>query len=154
MMTPQTGDEFFMNEALKWAELSATQGEVPVGCVVVCEGKIIAASGNEKESLQDPTAHAEVLAVRKAAKQISSWRLTGCTVYSTLEPCLMCAGALLHARVSRLVVGTLDPKTGSTGSLYSVHQDPRMNHQFSLSAGVLEHECSEILKDFFKSRRS
>jgi tRNA(adenine34) deaminase len=139
--------------ALDQARLAARHGDVPVGAVVVDEaGNALAAAGNEREIRHDPTAHAEVLALREASRRLQSWRLTGLTLVVTLEPCTMCAGALVLARVARLIFGAFDPKAGAVSSLFDVVRDPRLNHRVEVRGGVLEAECSALLKDFFANR--
>jgi tRNA(adenine34) deaminase len=144
----------YMEKALEQARLAESHGDVPVGAVIVnMDGKIIAEACNERELKKDPTAHAEVLAIRKAAAHEQSWRLTGCTLIVTLEPCVMCAGALSLSRIDRIIFGAKDPKAGATGSLYQVHDDARLNHRMELVGGIMEAECREILVNFFRSRR-
>jgi tRNA(adenine34) deaminase len=139
--------------ALEQARLAAKHGDVPVGAVIIDQaGNVLAAAGNEREVRHDPTAHAEVLALRQASRRLRSWRLTGLTLVVTLEPCTMCAGALVLARVARLVFGAFDPKAGAVSSLFDVVRDPRLNHRVEVRGGVLEAECSALLKDFFASR--
>jgi tRNA(adenine34) deaminase len=139
--------------ALDQARLAARHGDVPVGAVVIDQaGNAVAAAGNEREIRHDPTAHAELLALREASRRLQSWRLTGLTLVVTLEPCTMCAGALVLARVARLVFGAFDPKAGAVSSLFDVVRDPRLNHRVEVRGGVLEAECSAVLKDFFASR--
>lgn len=148
-------DSQWMELALKEARKAAQKNEVPVGAVLVdSNGKLISKAHNLRESLKSPLGHAELLALHRAAKKIQGWRLTDLTLYCTLEPCIMCSGALIQSRMRRVVFGTLDPKGGALGSLYDLSQDPRLNHQFEISHGVLEIECSKILKDFFRNRRS
>jgi len=147
-------DEQFMREALREAEKAAEVQEVPVGAVVVANGKIIARAHNLRETTGDPTAHAEILALREAARINKHWRLTGMSLYVTLEPCSMCAGALVLARIDRLIFGASDPKAGAVGSLMNLVQDPRLNHRVEVTAGILGDECGKILKDFFKKRRA
>jgi tRNA(adenine34) deaminase len=142
-----------MRLAIDQALLAETHGDVPVGAVVVLDGVVIAARHNERELTGDPTAHAEVLAIRDAAEVIGLWRLDGCTLYATLEPCTMCAGALVNARVPRVVYGATDPKAGAGGSLMNVLADPRLNHRCEITTGVLADECGAMLKAFFASRR-
>ena len=142
-----------MKVALVMAEKAKTLGEVPVGAVIVKNDKLIAKSFNLRESKFNPTAHAEILSLQKASKKLKNWRLLGCDVFVTLEPCVMCAGALYQARVSRVIFGTRDPKAGACGSLFNIHQDMRLNHQFEVVEGVLRKECSVILKDFFSAKR-
>ncbi len=146
-------DEAFMHEALLEAEQAAADGEVPVGAILVHENTIVARGRNTRESDQDPTAHAELIAIRDAAVKLQSWRLTGTTIYVTLEPCLMCAGAMLQARIPRLVFSTWDPKAGACGSLFAVHEDTRLNHQIAVTYGVLEDESRDLLQRFFQQLR-
>lgn len=142
-----------MRVALAEARLAVDHGDVPVGALVVVGGRIVARRHNEREHLGDPTAHAEMLAVRDAAAELGSWRLTGATVVVTLEPCPMCAGALQQARIGTVVYGAADPKAGACGSLYNLAVDPRLNHEFGVVAGVMADECGELLTAFFASRR-
>ena len=146
-------DEHFMRAALAEASAADQSEDVPVGAVVVHSGKIIGRGCNQKERLRDPTAHAEMLAITAAATARCDWRLNGCTLYVTLEPCAMCAGAIVLARIDRLVFGTADPKTGACGSVYDLVSDRRANHQVAVLAGVLEAECSRMLEDFFARQR-
>ena len=146
-------DDQLMELALDEARQAAEHGAVPVGAVVVHEGEVIARAHNRREVDSDPTAHAEVLALRAAADRLGTWRLEGCTVVVTLEPCIMCAGALLSARVDAVVFAAHDPKAGATGSLYNVADDPRLNHRFALRHGVRADEAAELLTTFFASRR-
>ena len=148
-----TADEAAMRDALGEARMALAHGDVPVGAVVVHNGRIIASRHNEREKVGDPTAHAEVLALRDAAAQLGRWRLDDCTLYVTLEPCVMCAGALLNARIGRLVFGAADLKAGATSSLYNVCTDPRLNHNPPFRHGVLAAESSALLSDFFAERR-
>ena len=143
-----------MKAALEQAESAARLGEVPVGAVVVKDGKIIAQAHNRRELAQDPMAHAEILALSRAAKILDSWRLCGCSLYVTLEPCPMCAGALVNARVDNLIYGCLDPKAGAVRSLYTVCDDPRLNHRLQVTGGVMAHECALRLSTFFKELRA
>ena len=139
--------------ALDQARLAARHGDVPVGAVVIDQaGNVLAAARNEREIRHDPTAHAELLALREASRRLRSWRLTGLTLVVTLEPCTMCAGALVLARVARLIFGAFDPKAGAVSSLFDVVRDPRLNHRVEVRGGVLEAECSTLLKDFFANR--
>lgn len=147
-------DERFMRLALEQAELAAQIGEVPIGAVVVCDGKVVAAAHNRRETDADPSAHAEFSALVAAARRLGRWRLTGCTVYVTLEPCLMCAGLMVNARIDRCVYGAPDPKGGALGTLYDVSRDPRLNHAFEVVAGVLQDECADQLRSFFRRRRA
>jgi len=146
-------DEQFMRLALAEAQKAMEAGEVPVGAVVVRDGEVIASAHNAPVGLSDPSAHAEVLALRRAAAAAGNYRLAGTTLYVTIEPCLMCAGALLHARVSRVVFGAKDPKGGAAVSLYRVLEDDRLNHRVEVSGGVLATECGEILSRFFREKR-
>lgn len=145
--------EFYMRAALDAARAAAALGEVPIGAVVVLDGEIIARGSNRREIDADPTAHAEMIAVREAARVLDRWRLEGCTVYVTLEPCPMCAGALHAARIDRCVYGAVDPKAGALGTLYDIASDERLNHRYEVVAGVLADESSALLKDFFAALR-
>jgi tRNA(adenine34) deaminase len=139
--------------ALDQARMAARHGDVPVGAVIIDEaGNVLAVAGNEREIRHDPTAHAELLALREASRRLRSWRLSGLTLAVTLEPCTMCAGALVLARIARLVFGAFDPKAGAVSSLFDVVRDPRLNHRVEVRGGVLEAECSALLKDFFANR--
>ena len=142
-----------MHIALNEARMAAESGEVPVGAVVERGGEVIAAAGNEREERKDPTAHAEIIAIREAAKQLGGWRLPGCTIYVTVEPCPMCAGAIYQARIERLVFGTIDEKAGAAGTLMDITRDSRLNHQTEVVAGVLAQESATILREFFSRRR-
>ena len=142
-----------MAQALEEAAQAAEVGEVPVGAVVTHRGQVIARAHNRRELDGDPTAHAEILALRDAAEQLGDWRLEGCTLYVTLEPCFMCAGAVVNARVERLVCGATDPKAGAVGSLANVPADTRLNHQPEITSGVRAEACGRILKEFFAARR-
>lgn len=154
MITDIKTDERFMNMALDQAAEAARAGEVPVGAVLVdADGRILAEEHNQPITLSDPTAHAEVLALRAAAKRVGNYRLPGTTLYVTLEPCVMCMGALLHARVERLVFGAKDPKGGGAGSCFDLTADPRLNHALEVRGGVLEHPCRRIVQDFFQNKR-
>ncbi len=146
-------DDRFMSEALAEARLAGDEGEVPIGAVVVAAGQIVGRGRNARERRQDPTAHAEVLALQEAARHFGSWRLSGAVVYSTLEPCPMCAGALVNARVARLVYAVEDPKAGATGTLFDIARDPRLNHRLIVDRGVRAAECSALLKNFFREKR-
>ncbi len=144
-----------MRQALEQAELAAGRGEVPVGAVVVGpKGEVLSAAHNTRENSHDPTAHAELLALREAARVNGRWSLEGHVVYVTLEPCPMCAGALVNARIKKLVFGCRDPKAGSVRSLYAIAEDPRLNHKIEVVEGVLAGECSELLKTFFRALRA
>ena len=143
-----------MRAALEQARMAQAAGEVPVGAVMVKDGEIIGTGFNAPISGHDPTAHAEIRALREAAQQLGNYRLPGCELYVTLEPCAMCVGAMLHARVARLIYGAADPKTGACGSVVNLFAEPRLNHHASLSAGVLAEECGALLRDFFAARRA
>jgi tRNA(adenine34) deaminase len=147
-------DERFMRAALAEAYAARDEGDVPVGAVVGKEGRIIGRGRNQRERLNDPTAHAEMLALTAAAAHVESWRLDGCTLYVTLEPCAMCAGAIVLARLKRLVFGATDPKAGACVSLYHIPTDPRLNHRVEIAEPVLGDECAMILQEFFAARRS
>lgn len=142
-----------MRRAIEVARGCLAHDDVPIGCVIVKDGAEIAAAGNERELREDPTAHAEILALQQAAATTGHWRLEGCTLYVTLEPCAMCAGAIVLARVPRVVVGAPDPKAGFAGSLGNLVQDDRLNHRVELTSGVLAEECGEVLRSFFRERR-
>jgi tRNA(adenine34) deaminase len=146
-------DQIFMNHALALAQQAASEDEVPVGAVVVFQDRIIAAAYNQREQLKDPTAHAEMIALTQDAAELGSWRLENCILYVTLEPCPMCAGAILQARVPRLVYGASDPKAGAVDSLFNLLRDPRLNHRCEITAGVLAGPCGQILTEFFESKR-
>lgn len=146
-------DEQCMREALLQADLAAEQGEVPIGAVAAVDGKIVARAHNVREKNHNPLGHAEILLVQQLAEQFQSWRLDQVTIYVTCEPCLMCSGAMLQARIPRVVYGCKDPKAGACGSLYDVLQDKRLNHQIETASGVLESECGQKLSDFFKKLR-
>jgi tRNA(adenine34) deaminase len=146
-------DEKWMREALKEAKLAYKKKEVPVGAVVVYEKKIIGRGHNQVESLKDPTAHAEILAIGAASNFLGSWRLSRASIYATVEPCIMCAGAIILSRIDRLIFGTKDSKAGACGSLYNLVQDIRLNHQVQITADVLRQECSFLLDSFFKEIR-
>lgn len=143
-----------MEEAIGQARLALLSGDVPCGAVVVSGGEIIARAHNRREADNDPTAHAELLAVREAARVLGSWRLTGCTVYITKEPCVMCAGAMMNARVGRVVYGAPDPRFGAAWSVFNILQDDRLNHRAEVSSGVMAEECLGLLQDFFGPRRT
>jgi tRNA(adenine34) deaminase len=152
-MSERPRDEYFMRLALREAECAAEHGDVPIGAVVERAGEVIGAGRNERELRQDPTAHAEVLALREAARAVGSWRVLDATLYVTLEPCAMCAGAIVLARVPRVVYGASDPKAGAAGSVLDVLDEPRLNHRPVLEGGLLGQECGELLSEFFASRR-
>ncbi len=147
-------DEGMMQEALREAEAALQAGELPVGCVIAKDGKIIARGHNLRENTSDPTAHAEIVAIREAARHLNQWRLSGCTIYVTLEPCPMCAGAISQARLKRLVYGTPDPNQGCAGSVYRIPEDPAFSHFCVCDGGVLQGACREILDRFFQIRRN
>ncbi len=146
--------EIYMKMALAEAEQALAEEEVPVGAVIVCEDRVIAAAHNQREALRDPTAHAEMIAITQAAESRGSWRLDGCTLFVTLEPCPMCAGALVQARMPIVVYGATDPKAGAAGSLYQILSDPRLNHRAQVIPDVLSQQCGEILTRFFVQQRS
>ena len=146
-------DSRHMGAALAAAAVAEENGDVPIGAVIVHENRIIARAYNQREQLNDPTAHAEIIALTQAASALESWRLHGCTMYVTLEPCAMCAGALVLGRLDRLVYGCDDPKTGACGSLYDIVRDERLNHRLEVTSGVLAEECSRLLQDFFRRKR-
>lgn len=145
--------ENYMREALAEARLALAEGELPIGCVIVYQNEIIARAHNEREQSGDPTAHAEVVAMRRAAKHLKAWRLNGCTLYVTLEPCPMCAGAISQARVGHLVYGAPDPAQGCAGSVYRIPEDPAFSHFCLSDGGVLQNDCSAVLNEFFSSKR-
>jgi tRNA(adenine34) deaminase len=149
----QASDESWMAEALALAHAAAARGEVPVGAVVVKDGSIVGRGGNATIAGNDPTAHAEIMALREAGRALRNYRLPGCDLYVTVEPCAMCAGAILHARIERLVFGANDPKTGACGSVVDLFGVPRLNHHATVTGGVLAGECGGLLSDFFGARR-
>jgi len=146
-------DEQYMKIAIQQAQIADENGDVPIGAVIVYKNQIIGKAYNQREQLNDPTAHAEIIALTQAASFLESWRLHDCTIYVTLEPCPMCAGALVLARIDRLVYGCDDPKTGACKSLYNIVQDQRLNHRLEVTSGVLAQDCSSLLKEFFQRRR-
>jgi tRNA(adenine34) deaminase len=146
-------DDRLIRLALEEARAAASTGDVPVGAVVARGDEVVGRAGNAREREQDPTAHAEILALRQAARALGSWHLEGCTLYVTLEPCAMCAGALVLARIDRLVLGAPDPKAGFAGSLGDIVRDGRLNHEVEVTVGVLAEECGEVLRAFFAERR-
>jgi tRNA(adenine34) deaminase len=150
---PETDHEKFMHLAMLQAQRAAARDEVPVGCVIVRNGKVISRGYNLRESSKDPTAHAEMIAIRKAAKKLGAWRLTGCTIYVTLEPCPMCAGAIVNARIPKVVYGCVDPKSGACGTLMNIVSDARLNHRAGVEKDVLGRDSSIMLKIFFKNKR-
>jgi len=153
MSGKQTSHQFFMDIALDLARRAAEQGETPVGAVVVVEGRVIGSGYNRVEQDKDPTAHGEIIALREAAQRLNDWRLPAATVYVTLEPCIMCAAALLHARVGRLVFGARDHRWGGFGSLFDLAHDPRMNHELEVVSGIMEQEAAALLQEFFRTIR-
>jgi tRNA(adenine34) deaminase len=146
-------DERLMTLALAEAQLAAAAGEVPVGAVLACDGIVVARAYNLRETTADPTAHAEILALQRAARQLGDWRLNALTAYVTLEPCPMCASAFVLARIGRVVFGAVDPKAGACGSLFELHADSRLNHRYPVSGGVLASACGALLREFFRARR-
>jgi len=146
-------DMQYMKIAIEEAKKAAFMDEVPVGAVVVCDGEIVAKAHNQRENLADPTAHAEMLAIQQAAGRLKRWRMAGCTIYVTKEPCPMCAGAIYQARAERLVYGTTDSKAGAAGTIFNIVDDKRLNHQLEVTTGVREMECKMLLRDFFKKCR-
>jgi len=147
-------DKKFMAAAIDQANIALENGDVPVGAVIVHQNTIIARGYNQRHQLNDPTAHAEIIAMTAASEYIGNWRLEGCTIYVTLEPCCMCAGACVLARLDRLVFGCDDPKAGACGSLYNIVQDERLNHRLDITKGVLAEDCTKLLQDFFKKKRN
>jgi tRNA(adenine34) deaminase len=146
-------DESFLRQALREAKRALDEEEVPVGAVVVCEGRIVARAHNRPLHLSDPSAHAEILALRRAARKLGNYRLPGCTLYVTIEPCAMCAGAIVQGRLRRVVFGASDPKAGASGSALTVLNHPKLNHQAEVAGGLLADECAAILREFFRRRR-
>src|SRR5246127_168009 len=152
-MTEPAPDQYFMREALRQAQKACAADEVPVGAVVVRDGKIIARAHNQVELLKDATAHAEMLALTQAEAAVADWRLTDCDLYVTKEPCAMCAGAVVHTRIRRVIFGCADPVAGAAGSLMNLLQMPALNHRCEITSGVLQNECAAILQEFFRKRR-
>lgn len=152
-MKQEKNDVFFMKEALKQAKKAGKIGEVPIGCVIVQDGQIIARGYNRRNTDKTTLAHAELAAIKKASKAVGDWRLEDCTLYVTLEPCQMCAGAIVQARMKRVVAGAMNPKAGCAGSILNLLQVERFNHQVEFEHGVLEEECSKVLQEFFKQLR-
>ncbi len=146
--------EQWMRKAIDQARIAWEQQEVPVGAVIVHEDRVIGEGFNQRETLKDPTAHAEMIAITQAAEALGSWRLLDCTLYVTLEPCPMCAGAIVQARIPRVIYGTDDPKAGASHTLYQITSDPRLNHQATVMGGVLQPECRALLQDFFAEQRA
>ena len=149
--TPQ--DDTFMRIALEQASLAPASGEVPIGAVLIHRGQVLAQAHNLRETRQDPTAHAEILVIQEAATKLGTWRLIDCTLYVTLEPCPMCAGAIVQSRIARTVFGAWDPKAGACGSLMDIPTDPRLNHRVEITAGVLADQSARLLQEFFQVRR-
>ena len=147
-------DRRWMREALRLAEAALGHDEVPVGCVIVHDGRAVGRAHNQRETLRDPTAHAEMIAITQAAEALDAWRLSGCTLYVTLEPCTMCTGAMILARLDRLVYGASDPKGGAVQSVFRLLDEPRLNHRIPVTAGVMAEECGAILSDFFRAKRA
>lgn len=145
--------EHYMKQALKEAEKAYKKLEVPVGAVIVKDGKIIARAHNQKETRTDTTKHAEILAIQKASKKLESWRLIDCEMYVTLEPCSMCAGAMINSRIKKVYIGTCDEKTGAAGSVLNLFEDYKFNHKVEVEKGIMQEDCEKILKDFFKMLR-
>ncbi len=152
-MMPCEQHEHWMGQAILYAKKAEAIGEVPIGAIIVKDNEIISCGWNLKETRQDPLAHAELIAIQKASQKLGAWRLTGCDLYVTLEPCAMCAGAIVQARISRVIFGTSDPKAGCAGTLMNLLQDERFNHQTEVISGVLQEECSLLLSNFFRSLR-
>ena len=152
-MHPMEADTAYMALALDEARAAAAIGEVPIGAVVVCDGAVVARAHNTCEVDADPTAHAELLAIREASQRLGRWRLSDCTMYATLEPCPMCAGAMHQARIERLVYGAPDPKAGAVGTLFDLSNDERLNHRFAVTSGVLADQSAALLRDFFGDLR-
>ena len=146
-------DEYFMRLALREAERALEHGDVPIGCVVIHEGEVIASAPNERELRGDPTAHAEILAVREASERLGGWRLLDTVLYVTLEPCAMCAGAIVLGRVPRVIYGATDPKAGAAGSVFDILDEPRLNHRPEVAGGLLAEDSTALLREFFASRR-
>jgi tRNA(adenine34) deaminase len=154
LQSPLSPHDFWMKKALDQAVLAFDHGEVPVGAVIVHGNRVIAEAYNQREMLQDPTAHAEMIAMTQAAEALQSWRLLDCTLYVTLEPCPMCAGAIVQARIPFVVYGTPDPKAGACHSLFSITSDIRLNHQSAVMGGVMQEDCKAILQEFFRQQRA
>ena len=152
-MTIHDEDEYWMRQAMEEARKAEAIAEVPIGAIVVCDGRIIGRGHNLRESALDPTAHAEMVAIREASASRQAWRLSDCTLYATLEPCPMCAGAIVQARIDRVVFGASDPKAGCAGTLMNLLQEPRFNHRAEVVPHVLQQECSDMLSDFFRKLR-
>lgn len=153
-MEPQLADHFFMLRALESAKAAGAAGEVPVGAVIVRYGRVLAEGSNSPIADHDPTAHAEIRAMRAAARAVGNYRLSGCTLFVTLEPCPMCAAAMMHARIARVVFGASDPKTGALGGVVDLRDVGASNHRYTVTGGVLQSECATLLKDFFRTKRA
>ena len=153
MLDRNKEDQHFMRMAIEAARVAEDNGDVPIGAVIAHQSRIVANAYNQRQQLQDPTAHAEIIALTQAAAALESWRLHGCTIYVTLEPCTMCAGALVNSRIDRLVYGCKDTKAGACGSLYNIVQDQRLNHYIEVTSEVMSDECGAILSEFFQRRR-
>lgn len=153
MIIDPTQDETFMRMALEQAALAPESGEVPIGAVLIHQGQVLARAHNLRETRQDPTAHAEILVIQEAAEKLGTWRLIDCTLYVSLEPCPMCAGAIVQSRIARTVFGAWDPKTGACGSLMDIPTDPRLNHRVMVAGGLCELESQALLREFFQQRR-
>ncbi|HCP12438.1 MAG TPA: tRNA adenosine(34) deaminase TadA [Planctomycetaceae bacterium] len=154
LQNPLTPHDYWMKKALDQALIAFDQGEVPVGAVIVHRDRVIAEAYNQREMLQDPTAHAEMIAMTQAAEALQSWRLLDCTLYVTLEPCPMCAGAIVQSRIPIVIYGTADPKAGACHSLFSITGDLRLNHQSAVLGGVMQEDCRAILQEFFRQQRA
>ena len=152
-MSSSKEDERYMRAAIEAAKIAEENGDVPIGAVIVHESKIIGRAYNQREQLQDPTAHAEIIALTQAAAALENWHLHDCTMYVTLEPCCMCAGALVLSRIDRLVYGCDDPKSGACGSLYNIVEDTRLNHRLKVTSGILAEDCGQQLQEFFEQKR-
>lgn len=148
-----TEDEKYMRQAIRLARKAADNGDVPIGCIIVYEGKVIARGYNRRNKDKQSLAHAELMAIKKASKYMGDWRLEGCRMYVTLEPCQMCAGAIVQSRIPEVVIGCMNPKAGSAGSIINILDHPGFNHQVKITKGILEQECSEMLKNFFRDLR-
>ncbi|NLD19523.1 MAG: nucleoside deaminase [Clostridiales bacterium] len=144
----------YMQAALNEAQKAAEAGEIPVGAVITKDGIIISSAHNETETRKDPTAHAEILAIRQAAKALGGWRLTDCCMFVTAEPCSMCAGAIVWSRIKKLYIGTMDPKAGACGSIFNIPQERKLNHYVEIESGLMQEECSSLMKEFFKQLRN
>lgn len=153
-MSDMSEHEEYMRMAIREAVAALSEDEVPVGAVVVCDGRIVGKAHNQRETLRDPTAHAEIIALTQAAAALERWRMTGARMYVTLEPCVMCAGALVNARVDELIYGATDPKAGACGSLYDIPRDERLNHRLTVTSGVLAEDCGLLLQEFFRNKRA